>query len=686
MNVRVAVGKVANVLNGVAKVSIGLDGDQVAKPKGRHDILALDCSGSMVDSIGDLRRDSQKYVKELGQDDYATVVIFSGHGTAKKIAGPTRMDAQGKRLVSAAIEKNVRVMGTTVFSEPLALTLQAAKEAAGEELMHHSILFTDGCPVPTQWSESVERRKAIEQANKLGAFGAILSCLGYGFYYDADFLRELITANGGNGCYLHISEIEEFSDAVNAIKAVVQKMTAVQIELTISTDKGAPSRTFRTTPEVTLVGEGGSIRVSALYDGVADLYVEVPAGSKSIKVTGTLNGQKLTSTMSVDFNSKDQADYVRVLGVHAFTGGDLATAQEMFKQTGDEALADNLGNAYSKRDVREAGNAARAYFRDQKFIGAGLKAVGPNHNILNALRTLIEDLANVATLPNGAYQRSGLLVKDPRVVENPTGSTLQVVGYVSHQERFNFSIRALKNVMVLPENGSTGRPEPKQVWRTYNVVLDGNLRMPELLASLSQESFSSLQEAGVIDKSDGWQKGRSYTLNFRNLKMTSPAWANPTTLRLVDLLKQEAELEAEQKALNSRKKAVAADRKVTTDVDEDNVYRENAKPIEGVEPEYYSAPACEYRLMSYKVKVYDYSTLNFAQADAKVKQVRQELVKVRFMIRAIVFSMEVTKSRVIRWDVGKTTQRGEVPKLEQIATFQGATLKRVTWQETCVCS
>ena len=276
MNVKVAFGKIANVVNAVAKVTISLGSNQTAKLVGRHDVLVLDCSGSMIDSIVDLRRDSQKYINELGQNDFATVIVFSGHGTAKKIAGPTRMDVQGKRLVSAAIENNVRVMGTTVFSEPLALTLQAAKEAASEKLMHHSILFTDGCPVPTQWSEKDERRKAIEQANKLGMFGAILSCLGYGFYYDADFLRELISANGGNGCYLHISEIEEFTDAVNAIKAVVQKMTPVQVELTVSTDKGMASRVFRTTPEVTLAGKGGNIHVSALYNGVADLYVEVP--------------------------------------------------------------------------------------------------------------------------------------------------------------------------------------------------------------------------------------------------------------------------------------------------------------------------------------------------------------------------------------------------------------------------
>ncbi len=684
MKVTYSFGGVPGVINPVARISITNTG-KAQKPARRHDILVLDCSQSMSGSIDDIRNDSQQYVNDLSSTDFVSVIIFSGHGTARRIAGPTQMNAIGKRLVSEAIKKHVRLIGTTVFSEPLLLALETAWDAAGEDLLHHAILFTDGNSVPTKWSVDTEKQKAIAQAINLGTSGAFLSCIGYGFYYDPTFLRELTGANGGSGVYLHISEIESFKDAIQAIKSVAEKIIPVAIELTVSGDKGAAARAYRTTPEVISVGSGGKIHLSALYENSAEIFVELSVAAKSARVECNVNGVHV-DVHTDTFTQNDQANFIRVLGIEAFVSGDLYSAEQMFEQTGDSALADNIGGAYSTRDVREAGNAVRAYFRDRKFIGSGLKATGPNHNVLNVLRCIIEDPQNVVTIPAGAYKRSGVAVSDPRVIDNPLGKTLQVVGYVSNQERFNFSLRTLKPVLVRPKGG-TGRPTPMQVWRKFNLILDGNLRIPELLGSLGEPSFNELQAAGVVGSDQVWQQGKSYTLNFRHLKMTSPAWANPTTLRLIDLLKEEADLEVMQTALNARKKALGtAGMNTQEDAEDSPVYRESAEPVKGLSLEYYDAPCCEYRLMGYKAKGFDASGLDFSEANRAVKEVRQKLIVVRFKLRAIVFSMEATKSRVIKWGSGKTTSLGKSPKLEQIASFQGATLKRVTWTEQHVCS
>src|SRR5687768_5503958 len=104
-----------------------IETEAVQTPKQTHTVLVVDCSGSMAGSIDDARRDVGKYVSELGEKDFVSVIVFSGHGRSKLIAGPTRCDADGRTLVGRVVAKEVRIMDTTVYSEPLALTLETVK-------------------------------------------------------------------------------------------------------------------------------------------------------------------------------------------------------------------------------------------------------------------------------------------------------------------------------------------------------------------------------------------------------------------------------------------------------------------------------------------------------------------------------------------------------------------------------
>ncbi len=135
----------------------------------------------------------------------------------------------------------------------------------------------------------------------------------------------------------------------------------------------------------------------------------------------------------------------------------------------------------------------------------------------------------------------------------------------------------------------------------------------------------------------------------------------------------------------ARRKTLGIPKKVDVDGD---IYYEKAEKVEGLPVEKYWASCVECRLMSYKAKDYEAACakMDYATADARVKEVRQRLTVVRYLIRSIVFAMEATASKVIKWDTGKTTQKGQWPKLEQSANFQGAELKRVSWEEEFVCS
>lgn len=384
-------------------------------------------------------------------------------------------------------------------------------------------------------------------------------------------------------------------------------------------------------------------------------------------------------------SKEEQINALRTLAVHAFLKSDAATAATFLQMAGDKSLADKAKHSYTERERRETSDTLRRIHLDKRFLGTGT-APQTNDSVLDVILTLIEDEKNVVYLPKGAYKRSGLLTSDPRVVDNPLGRSLKVTGYASHETRMNFSLRTLKDVKLLPETGD-GPPTDALIWRTYNLILDGNLRMTELEASLSLESFTKLQKAGVIRADAKYAANKVYTLDLRKVKTVSPSWADPKAMNFVGLLREEIDLCEKQKALNAHLKTVAKPLASGSEKSEDDgVYHPDSKVVEGVTIETYQAHCVDVRLMKYKGKPFDPSGLSFADAQAMVRETRQRLIIVRFLSRATVFAMEVCRSKAIAWDAPKAVKRGEYTKLEQNTIFEGASLKRVTWTESVECS
>lgn len=664
-------------------------GIQPEKKQGdRHFTVMIDCSGSMSSVIDDVRRDTEKFVAELGKDDFASVIIFSGHGRAKAIAGPTRCDEKGRKMVQKAIQEEVRILDTTVFSEPLELALKTIQKIA-DDAENMCILFTDGCAVPTKWNVKKEQNKAETAAKAIANAGAGFSVIGYGNWYDAPFLEKLMNESGQNGLYRHVSEIEDFSAVLNGIRATFEKTVRGSVDVDFTPSVGDIGGFVRITPEVSFT-KGTHFTSSAFYEGKGTLFLETSKEVRSLLIEGRVNGKDFSKEVKLDkMSDADKGSFIRAYAAQAVLSGQNATAAEYLDITGDAGLAEKVGNAFTDREQREGRDMMRRVFTDGKrFIGTGLKAVGPNHSILNVLRLLIEDKGSVLFIPKGAYKRGGELQVDPAVLQGNGERTLEVLDLISNDDRFNFSLRTIKDVKVLPRNEkgeiiADAKPEDKKVFRTYNVIRDGNLVLPELEARLSEASFTQLVEAGVIKAGTKYEAAKTYTLDLRSLKMISPAWAKPATLGLVGLMRHEADLEEQQSALNARKKELVTGGYKPKADEASQLYREQAKKDEERESDTYQATTVEYRMMGYKPKSYDASKLNWEEADQLVKETRRELSIARFKIRATVFAMERCNQTSIKWGPAKMTAKGTE---ERLADFDGAKLKRAMRVQTFVCS
>ncbi len=180
------------------------------------------------------------------------------------------------------------------------------------------------------------------------------------------------------------------------------------------------------------------------------------------------------------------------------------------------------------------------------FIGSGIQDEGPNKNVINILRVILEDPNSVLYVPYAYVADRGERSKDPRVHFPPkeSGRPMQVVDIMGHQERFNFSLQCLVDVKVEFEDDGVKHLEDKKVWRTYSIIRDGELVMDKLSAKLSENSYSDLVSAGVLymgdnklDNSYVYDSDMVYSIYLKDMPLVSSNWARPNVLSFHKMLR-----------------------------------------------------------------------------------------------------------------------------------------------------
>lgn len=192
------------------------------------------------------------------------------------------------------------------------------------------------------------------------------------------------------------------------------------------------------------------------------------------------------------------------------------------------------------------------------FIGTGLTSSPANCNVINILRILVEDSECTAYIPYSYLAEKEGRGRDPRVHFPPksSGRPMQIIDIQSHLERFNFSVNCLIDVKVEHTNddGIVYLKDMK-VWRTYTVIRDGELELPEIAVKLSSEAYKDLlQIKGLLYLGDKeltesfvYDSSAIYTLRLTGLPLLSSNWARPNVLSFHKMLRDSARLSEQVK-------------------------------------------------------------------------------------------------------------------------------------------
>ena len=304
----------------------------------------------------------------------------------------------------------------------------------------------------------------------------------------------------------------------------------------------------------------------------------------------------------------------------------------------------------------------------KKFIGEGLNGNinSPNTNVLNILRALIED-KNSTIYISSEYQNGSTWTNsgDPRVHFLPSdcGKKIQVVGIQSNEERFNFSLNGIVDVLVeYPREDGTVEMKDKKVFRTYTIIRDGELTMKSISATLSEDSFNKLREVGIlyyngvkVPMNHDYKSNYVYRIDLSAVPIISVNWAQPAQIGLYDLLVEENET---KRWISIIKKFISENKISTKD---DNVESEfYSESIQSSSTK--SKDLKEVECIQYTIK-YDFpqsltddnikntvEILYTVSDDSQeipnmLKNLQRTLKDIRFKKRCIVYAIESTKNK-----------------------------------------
>lgn len=288
----------------------------------------------------------------------------------------------------------------------------------------------------------------------------------------------------------------------------------------------------------------------------------------------------------------------------------------------------------------------------KKFIGEGLKSSGVNLNVLNVLRTLVEDTDSVVYLPYG-YKNATVRTSDPRVHMVPieAGRPVRVLSLKSNKERFNFSILCSVDVMVEFYDGDMIKLVPKKVFRTYNVIRDGKLEINRFSVKLSKSLYEDLRAAGIlyyngarVMENHEYSENFIYKVDLSTIPLVSVNWAQPVNIGLYDMMKEDLEISEKLKVL----KKIRNKFDKPSEVVEDEYYTESYTSGDYSEPSLGSeVDCCTYSIVGfkpqYKESDFDGMFSSYNDINEYIKNLTSIQNNDRFMSRCIIFAIGFTK-------------------------------------------
>jgi hypothetical protein len=472
----------------------------IQKETVNHHILLADVSGSMSRNIKDLKDRLIKTLDALLQipNSYVSVITYSGHNQSKIILQSIKCDQISYAMsnVYNVLEKELYTKGVTVISEPLEQSISICKSLTGICDKHHIALFTDGCLVPWNWSENTEREKCFKVAEICNEENIFLNAIGFGQYYDREFLKELIDV-AGNGCVIHIDVISDYSDV---ILKVIKKVNAENvISSVIKTDTGKIFNINNSSMKESHTFNNESI-FALIYNDYACIHIDdekYEIFKKDTMPSGVL--------FQIDLTEEVLDEFYYSLSKYYLQNDDIDNYEFIVKMLGDTALYEKTKNSYSFIEKGNAINKVSEVIEDKskRYLKGKNPIIETLDNeqlcLLEILQMIMEDKRSVLywdlETPYHRITQGTINNEDNIKFVRQEKGLVPITSLSIGSQKLNINIKVAIPGKVI--DTVSGLEKDAVVYREFNLINGGNVNVPYINAFVTPEVHQKLFDNNI---------------------------------------------------------------------------------------------------------------------------------------------------------------------------------------------
>lgn len=541
-------------------------------PQRIHRWFLLDRSGSMSmeNKLNKAIDQMQEFQATMKPGDLLSAGWFSGAGQF----APIFIGAKPGDDVAKILERYRYTVGLTCFSEIVGSLAATIKDYA--PLVDQTIvdMFTDGDAV-VQWGAAEEEKRTLEWVRKLSSEISAFNTIGYGPYYNGDFLRTLSDATE-NGIFIHSSKITELKALFETNTEAARSLTNYKFDI-----EANGSKIFHVGTDTLAYGDS-ELHMKRLAAGGNTFYVVLNKATKTIHVNDTdivvKDVPKADKADEDDATSK--TNFFFAYANHLYYVGERRKALDVLaNNVRDKRLADLAQNAFTQDEIGDAQAEIRraALYEHARYTG-GKTGPGylPARNamcVMDVFMLLFDTIDPAFYLPFSKrvpeYQRSGrkaVSSEDRFTIDYSEEIRSPVTEIVWNSERPNMSVRftapgTVKLNALSAKNAGLPDVVKSFIWRNHSFVIDGNVNRPQaeflipktMLLRMVDKKVP-LEDLGTETITvDGVEKEYQRVLiNFKKLPVINRSYAeaDPTPEELMKLVWRSTELDCQFKVAN----------------------------------------------------------------------------------------------------------------------------------------
>lgn len=510
------------------------------KRQSYHEINLLDRSGSMysdLDKAVDVLISHAEMVRKV--DGYLSVGYFASPGQYKMILSAVKVTED----VIKHLNTLRSTLGCTCFSE----ILKSAEDLVGQTVKVADLtvinLLTDGQAVVTDVRKELATCREI--AARMGTKKIRLNTIGFGHYYDRDFLKDLATASY-DGRFVHVNDTSfEYADRLGQL--LEESNDVLKCKLVLKVDQDA---TFMYQSGKFVAKKGQVVVFDELTSDYAMHEFFIVTDDKLTGLHVELDDAQfdLTPKGKIGATTKTQAMYG--LAYMTYRDNDRLGAFQIAKsQLKDKYLTRMIGESLTNQEVGNTMNALydATFMYDKRELegkcGPSFMATGSKFSVLDVLASIASseslfafnydtpgvtaDFVKARDKYVTDYKRTTRKVTDEQnsFTRKAGHLTSDFDGLVFSEDRLNVSVRYTIEGTVELNKRAADRVgldinHPSYMYRNMTIVKDGNLNHPVIEMHADPEIYKLLTEVNKTYK--GFiraQAGGTFLIDFSKLPL-----------------------------------------------------------------------------------------------------------------------------------------------------------------------